>query len=66
MKKSFESKDLVAILIPMGMMIGCIIGIISGMFFWPDSLGGSLNAGATIGFLVGIIAYAIFSSKEES
>ena len=59
-KKSKEAQILLDSLIPMGMLVGCIIGLIFDMFF-PGSLLSTLGLGAGIGYLFGFFAYEIYS-----
>ena len=64
-KKSQRAQVLLDSLIPLGMIFGCAIGVICGIFF-PLSLLATVNFGAGIGFLFGYFAYEIYSKKEES
>ncbi|EJP94403.1 hypothetical protein [Bacillus cereus] len=59
-KKSKGAQQLLDSLIPMGMLVGCMIGLIFGMFF-PDSSLLSVSLGAGIGYLFGFFAYEIYS-----
>ncbi|MFJ7729653.1 hypothetical protein ACIQXV_26575 [Neobacillus sp. NPDC097160] len=61
-KKSKGAQDLLDSLIPMGMIFGCAIGVIVGMFF-PISLLSTVSLGAGIGYLFGFLAYEIYSKK---
>ncbi|ALV22821.1 MAG: hypothetical protein RR548_08275 [Carnobacterium sp.] len=63
-KKTKGAQDLLNSLIPLGMLLGCIIGMISSSFF-PISLLSTLSLGAGIGLLGGYFAYEIYSKKEE-
>ncbi|MGE8206005.1 hypothetical protein ACQKP0_15770 [Heyndrickxia sp. NPDC080065] len=63
-KKSKSAQDLLDSLIPMGMLFGCAIGVISGMFF-PISLLSTVSLGSGIGYLFGYFAYEIYSKKEN-
>lgn len=63
-KKTKGAQDLLDSLIPLGMLLGCIIGMISSSFF-PISLLSTLSLGAGIGLLGGYFAYEIYSKKEE-
>lgn len=65
MKKSKDAKDLIDSLIPLGMIFGCAIGVILGIFF-SDFLLLTIVIGAGIGYLFGVIAYVMFSKKEKS
>ncbi|MEK4911382.1 hypothetical protein ABH948_002477 [Bacillus sp. RC218] len=59
-KKSQKAQLLLDSLIPMGMLVGCMIGLIFGMFF-PDSSLLSISLGSGIGYLFGYFAYEIYS-----
>jgi len=61
-KKSKGAQNLLDSLIPMGMLFGCAIGIIFGMFF-SISLVLTVSLGAGIGYLFGFFAYEIYSRK---
>lgn len=50
-------------LIPFGMIIGCIIGIILSMFFKISFLS-AVSLGAGGGFLLGYVAYEFFSKMD--
>ncbi|WP_313468966.1 hypothetical protein [Carnobacterium sp.] len=63
-KKTKGAQDLLDSLIPLGMVLGCIFGMISSSFF-PISLLSTLSLGAGIGLLGGYFAYEIYSKKEE-
>ncbi|MBS4201683.1 hypothetical protein KHA93_18940 [Bacillus sp. FJAT-49732] len=65
MKKSTGTKDLIDSLIPLGMIFGCAIGVIFGMFFKPIFQVFTVSIGAGIGYLFGVIAYGIYSKKEK-
>lgn len=52
-------------LIPMGMLVGCMIGLIFGMFF-PDSSLLSISLGSGIGYLFGYFAYEIYSKTGNN
>lgn len=64
-KKSKEAQVLLDMLIPLGMLTGCIIAILLSMFF-PFSLLSAIGLGAGVGLLLGYVAYEIYSNKEES
>ncbi|MES5859449.1 hypothetical protein QCI47_22820 [Bacillus cereus group sp. RP29] len=64
-KKSKEAQNLLDSLIPIGMLVGCIIGLISGMFF-PDYSLLAVSLGARIGYLLGFFAYEIYSRAENN
>ncbi|MBE7118370.1 hypothetical protein [Bacillus cereus] len=64
-KKSKGAQNSLDSLIPMGMLFGCAIGLIFGIFFsvpliFPVSLG------AGIGYLFGFFAYEIYSKKGHN
>lgn len=61
-KQSKGTQDLLASLIPMGMIFGCAIGVILSMFF-PISLLSAVSLGAGIGYLFGFFAYEIYGKK---
>ncbi|WP_054402115.1 hypothetical protein [Paenibacillus solani] len=65
MKKSREAKGLIDSLIPLGMIAGTAIGVIVSLFFKPSFLVFSVSIGAGIGYLVGVIAYVIYSKKGK-
>ncbi|MBM7713416.1 hypothetical protein MHB50_06095 [Siminovitchia sp. FSL H7-0308] len=65
MKKSKDTKVLIDSLIPLGMIFGCAIGVVFGIFFL-DFLLLTIVIGAGIGYLFGVIAYVMFSKKEKS
>ena len=50
-------------LIPLGLIFGCAIGVLVGIFF-PFSLLTSLSIGAGFGYLLGYFAYDRWSKKE--
>ncbi|MBS4189778.1 hypothetical protein KHA94_06090 [Bacillus sp. FJAT-49705] len=62
-KKSKGAQDLLDSLIPIGMLFGCAIGVILGMFF-PLPLLSTVSLGTGIGYLFGYFAYEIYSKKE--
>ncbi|WP_397539056.1 hypothetical protein [Rummeliibacillus pycnus] len=66
MKKSRDAKDLIASLIPLGMIFGCAIGVILGMFFKSSYLLFFVSMGSGVGSLFGAIAFGIYSKKEKS
>lgn len=59
-KKSKGAQYLLDSLIPMGMLLGCLIGIIVDIFF-PDYSLFTVGLGAGIGYLFGFFAYEIYS-----
>ena len=64
-KKTKGAQVLLDSLIPLGMLFGCAIGIIWGMFF-SISLLSSVSLGAGIGYLFGYFAYEIYSKKGNN
>ncbi|GCF71401.1 hypothetical protein BC2903_52200 [Bacillus cereus] len=64
-KKSNEAQILLGSFIPIGMFIGCIIGLIFGMFF-PDYSLLVVSLGSGIGYLLGFFAYEIYSRAENN
>ncbi|MBS4196318.1 hypothetical protein [Lederbergia citri] len=66
MKKSSNAKNFVDSFIPLGMIFGCAIGVIFGMFFKPSFQVFTVSIGAAIGYLFGIIAYGIYSKNGNS
>ncbi|PEE44118.1 hypothetical protein [Bacillus pseudomycoides] len=62
-KYNLGNLDLIDSLIPLGMIFGCAIGVIFGMFFKPGFLVFTVGLGAGIGYLFGVIAYEIYSKK---
>ncbi|MCQ6523782.1 MULTISPECIES: hypothetical protein [Bacillus] len=64
-KKSNEAQILLDSLIPIGMFIGCMIGLIFGMFF-PDFSLLSVSLGGGIGYLFGYFAYEIYSKTGNN
>ena len=63
-KKSKGAQDLLDSLIPLGMLFGCAIGVIFGLFS-QFSLLFTINLGAVVGSLLGFFAYKSYS-KEGS
>ncbi|MBY7111548.1 hypothetical protein ILT06_11555 [Bacillus sp. 17RED48] len=63
-KKSQKAQLLLNSFIPMGMLVGCMIGLIFGMFF-PDFSLLSVSLGAGIGYLFGYFAYEIYSKTGD-
>ncbi|TBX75933.1 hypothetical protein E0M25_15330 [Bacillus mycoides] len=59
-KKSKNAQVLLDSLIPMGMLLGCLIGIIVDIFF-PDYSLFTVGLGAGIGYLFGFFSYEIYS-----
>ncbi|HDR7615879.1 TPA: hypothetical protein QCX66_001680 [Bacillus mycoides] len=64
-KKSKEAQNLLDSLIPMGMFVGCMIGLIFGIFF-PDFSLLSVSLGAGIGYLFGFFAYEFYSKTGNN
>ncbi|WP_226035190.1 hypothetical protein [Aquibacillus saliphilus] len=64
-KKSKSAQDLLDSLIPFGMLFGCAIGVILGIFS-PISLLYTVSLGAGFGYLFGYFAYEIYSNKENN
>ncbi|MED2792990.1 hypothetical protein P4256_14745 [Bacillus wiedmannii] len=64
-KKSQKAQLLLDSLIPMGMLVGCIIGLIFDMFF-PDFSLLSISLGSGIGYLFGYFAYEIYSKTGQN
>lgn len=64
-KKSQKAQLLLDSFIPIGMLIGCIIGLISGMFF-PDYSLLAVSLGSGIGYLLGFFAYEIYSKPGNN
>ena len=64
-KKSKEAQLLLDSFIPIGMLFGCIIGLIFGMFF-PDFSLLSISLGSGIGYLFGFFAYEIYSKTGNN
>lgn len=62
MEKS-NAKDFIDSLIALGIISGCAIGIIIGMFFKPSSLVFTVSFGTGIGYIIGVIAYGVFSKE---
>lgn len=63
-KKSKKAQVLLDSFIPMGMLVGCIIGLISGMFF-PDYSLLTVSLGAGIGYLF-VFLLMNFIAKQET
>ncbi|MDZ4618442.1 hypothetical protein ORM77_11020 [Bacillus cereus] len=64
-KKAKNAQVLLDSLIPIGMLLGCLIGIIVGIFS-PDSLLLSVSLGSGIGYLFGFFAYEIYSKTGNN
>ncbi|HDX9611511.1 TPA: hypothetical protein ROY01_002562 [Bacillus toyonensis] len=63
-KKSKNAQVLLDSLIPMGMLLGCLIGIIVDIFP-PDYSLFTVGLGAGIGYLFGFFSYEIYSKTEN-
>ncbi|MBJ9982696.1 hypothetical protein IBT50_18810 [Bacillus sp. S70] len=64
-KKSKEAQLLLDSLIPIGMLFGCIIGLIFGIFS-PDFSLLSISLGSGIGYLFGFFAYEFYSKTGNN
>ncbi|MGE6553175.1 hypothetical protein ACQKFK_30935 [Bacillus mycoides] len=64
-KKSKGAQQLLDSLIPIGMLLGCLIGIIVDIFFPGYSLF-TVGLGAGIGYLFGFFAYEIYSKTGNN
>ncbi|MGG5793795.1 hypothetical protein COK06_26690 [Bacillus cereus] len=64
-KKSKNAQVLLDSLIPMGMLLGCLIGIIVDIFS-PDYSLFTVGLGAGIGYLFGFFAYEIYSKTRNT
>src|SRR5699024_142258 len=64
-KKTKAAQNLLDSLIPFGLLIGLAFSVISSMFL-PISLLSAITWGPGLGFLLGYVAYEIYSKKEES
>ncbi|MFU1888403.1 alcohol dehydrogenase catalytic domain-containing protein [Bacillus wiedmannii] len=64
-KKSKNAQVLLDSLIPIGMLLGCIIGLIFGMFF-PDYSLLAVSLEAAIGYLFGFFAYEFYSKAGNN
>ncbi|WP_058307047.1 hypothetical protein [Gracilibacillus massiliensis] len=62
-KKSKSAQNVLDSLIPLGMIFGCALGVIIGMFSSISTLF-TISLGAGIGYLLGYIAYEIYSKEE--
>ena len=65
MEKS-NTKEFKNSFIPLGMIFGCAIGIIVGIYFKPSSLPYTVGIGSAIGYFIGVIAYGICSKMEQA
>lgn len=64
-KKSKNAQILLDSLMPTGMLLGCLIGIIVDIFFPNYSLL-TIGLGAGIGYLFGFFAYEMYSKKGNN
>src|SRR5699024_5087418 len=64
-KESKDAQILLDSLIPLGMIFGCAIGIILGIFSPISSLY-TVSLGAGFGYLCGYFAYEIYSRKGNN
>jgi len=63
-KKSETAQQFLNILIPFGMIIGCIVAILLSLFL-STSLLEMISLGSAVGLLFGYFAYEIYSRIEE-
>ncbi|WP_369824346.1 hypothetical protein [Sporosarcina sp. P3] len=63
-KKSTSAQTLLDSLIPLGMLMGCILGLFISMIS-SISLGFAFSLGASFGLLGGYFAYERYGNKEE-
>ncbi|PID15664.1 hypothetical protein CSV63_07765 [Sporosarcina sp. P34] len=63
-KKSKGAQTLLDSLIPLGMLIGCILGLLISMIS-PISLGFAFSLGASFGLLGGYFAYERYGKRDE-
>lgn len=61
-ENSKDHQDLLDSLIPLGMLFGCVIGVILSILF-SFSMLFTVSLGSGIGLLLGYFAYAIYSKK---
>lgn len=64
-KKSNGDNDMTVILIPLGMTLGCGVGIVVGTFF-PISFMTTGSLGAGLGYLCGYFAYESYMKTSQS
>ena len=62
-KKTTGEQVLLDSLIPLGLIFGCAIGVLVGIFF-PFSLLTSISIGSGLGYLLGYFAYDSWSKKD--
>lgn len=63
-KKSKSAQTLLDSLIPLGMLVGCILGLLISMMS-PISLGLAFSLGSSFGLLGGYFAYESYGNQEE-
>ena len=61
-KKSEGAQVLLDSLIPLGMIFGCVIGVVFGMFSQLPLLL-TINSGALVGYLLGFFTYKSYSKE---
>lgn len=64
-KKSKAAQNLLDSLIPLGMLFGCMFGVMVSMFF-STTLLSTISLGAGIGLLFGYFAYEFYSKEGAS
>ena len=64
-KESKSAQTVLDSLIPLGMLVGCAVGILLSLVF-SISLLPAISTGSAVGLLVGYFAYDTYSRKEES
>lgn len=64
-KKSKSTQHVLDSLIPLGMLLGCVVGVFINLYFSIPLLH-TISIGAAIGFLFGYFAYEIYSKTSES
>lgn len=62
-KNSNDQQDLLDSLIPLGMLFGCVVGVIFNILF-SFSLLSTLSFGSGAGLLLGYFVYEIYSRTE--
>ncbi len=63
-EKSSDQQDLLDSLIPLGMLFGCVVGVIFNILF-SFSLLSTLSFGSGLGLLLGYFAYEKFISIQK-
>ncbi|UOQ86894.1 hypothetical protein [Gracilibacillus salinarum] len=63
-KKTKRAQVVLDTMIPMGMLAGCAIGVLAGIYL-PYSLLLTISLGSGIGYLFGYIGYEIYSQQES-